>query len=534
MTPHLVQRAATGAARSRSLAVSCAVWVILITPAAHGQTLGDVRPVAADGFGDSRNSYSWSMAWFKGQLFVGTARSAMCVENATIEYYLPTSGFYREHPAPGVVCPRTIHQADLRAEIWRYDPLSRRWALVYRSPRNLQNPRAPGRPVARDIGYRGMVVLKEPGKPSALYVGALSTGEFIPELARRNPPRILRTTDGRTFRPLRRGPGVIRTQSGPRRPIGFRAMEAVNGKLYVTAGSSLTGDGVVLRVHDPAGTRPRFEQVSPRRLAVFELATLGGRLYAGTGDFEAGYGVWRATGPRAGRWEPVVTGGAGRGATITSVVSMASYRGQLYVGASGWGTSVFPASELIRVSRDGRWDVVVGKQRVDDGGALKSPLSGLSDGFGNVFNNHFWRMQVFRGALLLGTNDWSWSLQGGVGMWDLLKAELGFDLYGTCDGSKWWVATRDAFGRGGQDFGVRTMAASPAGLFIGTTNHVRGTTVHRTRMAPCGRNATVHSAAWPARRAMRLSSSEWRRLGRAAASSTDRQRPVPADGTWNP
>jgi hypothetical protein len=213
---------------------------------------------------------------------------------------------------------------------------------------------------------------------------------------------------------------------------------------------------------------------------------------------------------------------------------MTAYRGQLYVGASGWGTSVFPASELIRISPDGHWDVVVGKQRVDDAGILKSPVSGLPDGFGNVFNNHFWRMQAFRGALLLGTNDWSWSLQGVVGMWDRLRPELGFDLYGTCDGSNWWVATRDAFGRGAQDFGVRTMAASPAGLFIGTTNHVRGTAVHRMRTDPCRREATAHGAVRPARRAMRLSSSEWRLLKRAAASSTHRQRPAPADGTRNP
>jgi hypothetical protein len=469
------------------LCVVAAFLCALASPA-RGDSLPPPVAIAHDGFGDARNSYAWSMAWFKGALYVGTARSAMCVENATIDYYLPAAGFYRQEPSPGVFCPPGIHQADLRAEIWRYEPDTSRWTRVYRSPR-IPNPRAPGQLVARDIGYRGMLVRTERGGREALYVAALSPDEFIPELRRPRPPRILRTTDGKRFRALPARPPVIHTYLGPYRPAGFRALATVRGSLYVTASAGLTGDGVVLRVRRPAGRSPSFEQVSPPKLAVFELAGFGGRLYAGTGDRESGYGVWRADPDRPRRWEPVVGGGAGRGATITSVVSMAPYRGHLYVGASGWLNSVFPASELIRVARDGRWEVVVGNSRPDAAGVLLSPLSGLSDGFGNVFNHHFWRMQAFRGALLLGTNDWSGSLAGVPGVSDQLRSEFGFDLYGTCDGSHWWAATRDGFGRD-DDFGVRTMSASRAGLFIGTTNHVRGTSVYRSPARPCAGVAT--------------------------------------------
>jgi hypothetical protein len=462
------------------------VAVVLLcaaAPAARGDALPPPPAIARDGFGDARNSYAWSMAWFKGALYVGTARSAMCVENATIAYYLPDAGFYRREPVPGVACAPTIHRADLRAEIWRYEAGAGRWTRVYRSPR-VPNPRARGRLVARDIGYRGMLVRTERGGRKALYVAALSPGEFIPELRRSRPPRILRSTDGERFRALRARPPVIHTYLGPYRPVGFRALATVGRSLYVTASAGLTGDGVVLRVRRPGGRSPSFEQVSPRNLAVFELATFGGRLYAGTGDRESGYGVWRADPDRPRRWEPVVVGGAGRGSTITSVVSLAPYRGRLYVGASGWLNSVFPASELIRVARDGRWDVIVGNPRRDADGVLRSPLSGLPDGFGNAFNHHFWRMQAFRGALLLGTNDWSWSLRGVPGIPDQLRSGFGFDLYGTCDGSHWWVATRDGFGRD-DDFGVRVMATSRAGLFIGTTNHSRGTSIYRSRARPC-------------------------------------------------
>ena len=367
-----------------------------------------------------------------------------------------------------------------------------RWTRVYRSPR-VPNPRAPGRLVARDIGYRGMLVRTERGGHKALYVAAFSPDEFIPELRRQRPPRILRTTDGERFRALRARPPVIHTYLGPYRPVGFRALATVGRSLYVTASAGLTGDGVVLRVRRPGGRSPSFEQVSPRRLAVFELATFGGRLYAGTGDRESGYGVWRADPHRPRRWESVVVGGAGRGSTITSVVSMAPYRGRLYVGASGWLNSAFPASELIRVARDGRWEVVVGNPRRDADGVLRSPLSGLPDGFGNPFNHHFWRMQTFRGALLLGTNDWSWSLRGAPGIPDQLRSEFGFDLYGTCDGRTGGSRRATA------SAATTTSACAPwpcrdAGLFIGTTNNMRGTSIYRSRARPCAAGGHTRGA----------------------------------------
>ena len=41
-------------------------------------------------------------------------------------------------------------------------------------------------------------------------------------------------------------------------------------------------------------------------------------------------------------------------------------------------------------------------------GQTVGPISGLSDGFNNVFTAHFWRMATYRGELVVGTNDWAY------------------------------------------------------------------------------------------------------------------------------
>ena len=128
---------------------------------------------------------------------------------------------------------------------------------MYRSPADIPNPRAAGKFVARDIGFRNMIVHRDGNGTQALYVAGVTTDEYIPELAATHPPRILRTTDGKTFKPLDASPGVLDTPFGKQRAMGYRAMASYNDRLFVTAGGGLTGDGVILEVKapGPAGRR---------------------------------------------------------------------------------------------------------------------------------------------------------------------------------------------------------------------------------------------------------------------------------------
>jgi len=450
--------------------VSAGAGVTAPTAAAQQSEAG-ITEIATGGFGNPLNQFSWSMAWFKGKLYIGTAANELCVENATLQYYYPNLPIYGPNPAPDLHCAANADDLDLRAEIWQYTPQTNTWKRVYRSPADIPNPHDPSKMVARDIGYRGMVVYHD-----QLYVGGVTADEYLPQLADAHPPRILRTSDGTSWTALNGAPKTLSTYLGTQKPIGYRSMVVYHDRLFVTASSGLTGDGVILEVKGADGNSPSFTQVSPSSLQVFELQPFNDQLYVGTGNADNGYGVYRTrldTTPAT--FTPIVMDGAGRGKTVTSVVSMQPFGGRLYVGASGWGNgAIFPVSELISIGTGDDWNVVVGAAR-----AGKSPVSGLPDGFGNPFNAHFWRMEDAGGALLLGTNDWTWALRNIPILGSWLRPFMGYDLYGTCDGRNWWPATINAFGDGRYNFGARTLETTPAGTFLGSANHAQGTAVWR-------------------------------------------------------
>jgi hypothetical protein len=448
------------------------------------------------GFGNDNNginSYAWSMAWFNGKLYVGTVRDERCLEDVTYAFYKGMS-VYKTNPQPNVTCPADPYTMDLRAEIWQYDPATSIWTKVYTSP-TVVNPRETSQQIALDIGYRNMVVYTDPNTgQQALYVLGVSADEFIPELLPAHGPRILYTTDGSNWNvvnppasPLQvtvdngSGSGVQTVTA-----IGYRAAAVYGGKLFVTATTGLTGAGPMVEIDNPMGATPTYTQVTPPSIDPYELENFNGMLYVGAGSFSTGYSVWYTDGTASStapylNFTQVVGGGAGRGKNITSVVSMHVLGNYLYVGSSGWFTTLFPASEMIRIANDNStWQLVVGNSRIVNGVTV-SPISGLPDGFGNWFNAHFWRMQDFEGGLIVGTNDWSYLLQGTGALATATQSQWGFDIYGSCDGQFWYLGTRNAFGDGQYNFGARTMVTSPdnQNLYIGSANHVQGANVWR-------------------------------------------------------
>lgn len=453
-----------------------------------------VFTIAQNGFGERENSYAWSMGWFKGRLYVGTGRNVLCVEDQTTQFYDKFLNYYVRTPQANVHCPVDPYHMNLRAEIWQYTPGPGIWRMVYHAPAVVRNPAEPSKRVASDIGYRSMVDYTDPHGSEALYAAGLSADEYLPPLLKSHPPRILRSYDGVHWHALRLPRVIVNFPYGSLRPMGFRSLVEWKGRLFVTATPDLTGDGALFEITHPLSNHPGLVQVSPPNLDIFEVATFEGRLYVGCGNARTGYSVWVTSGqgheieglyaPYPFVFKPVVTGGAGRGGEVTSVVSMHVYRNALYVGASGWyNRNTNPRSELIRIYRNGKWTVVVGNPRRLEDGQMLYPVSGLEDGFGSLFNAHFWRMTASGGGLYLGTNSWSYLLKANKSdawMGDLMAGAAGYQLWATCDGEDWFAVTRNAFGHSEYDFGARTLQpGGPNGeeLYIGSANQAQGTTI---------------------------------------------------------
>jgi hypothetical protein len=469
----------------------------------------EVRLIAQDGFGDPRNTLAWSMARFRGRIYVGTGRQVVCVENWTVDFFLRVSNRYVTNPLPGTTCPADPYDMDLRAEIWEYTPRTGKWRRVYKSRADVPNPRAPGKFVARDIAFRGMTVFRDARGRKRLYAGGVTADEYLPELKRKYPPRILSSRDGRHWRATPARDVVVRMPYGVFRPVGFRSLRVWRGRMYVTVTPGLTGDGAIFEVKRPwSPRRAHFRQITPSTMAVFEFDLFNRALYAGTGDRERGYGVYRITRERSRyRFEPIVTDGAGRGQTVTSVVSMHVFKRRLYVGSSGWwNKELNPVSEIIRIDRAGGWQVVTGPPRTVRG-QLVGPISGLGDGFNNPFSAHFWRMATYRGEIVVGTNDWAYLVvlaYPGLEPWAVdviefvLRDEMGFDLWASCDGVNWRTITRGAFGPNRSnryDFGARNLVRADGRLYVGSANNAQGAKMWSYRANGCPGTATVSAAA---------------------------------------
>jgi hypothetical protein len=451
------------------------------TRASDGLKAGDFTRIAANGFGDRQNSYAHSMVEFRGDVYVGTSRHIL----ALLKLFPPVDAASMD-PWP-VNVPPSVEALDLRAQIWRWQPDSGTWEMMHRSPeidgRN-------GRPVPRDLGYRGMAVFRGRSDAApALYVSCLSS------VSRGTGARLLRSEDGCTFNPVGEaglGNGNIST---------FRSLIVFDDHLFVAPAGEGTAWNVtraptIQRSADPATGQWAQACIAgfgdPTNGGIFELEVFGGHLYAGTFNHSLGHQIWKtpATGSEPCRWRKVLDRGAYRGSLNEMAMSMCEFNGALYVGSGlqngGYDRTyrIGPAAgELIRIHPDDTWDLVVGSARNTPQGR-KEPLSGLGPGFDNFFNGYIWRMVVHDGWLYVGTFDWSvflpyaqrrrmlpW-LQKHVddhGAEAIVRRQGGFDLWRSRDGRTWSPVTLSGFGNA-YNYGVRTLVSSRHGLLVGTAN----------------------------------------------------------------
>jgi hypothetical protein len=366
-----------------------------------GYDEADFTRIAEDGLGDPMNNYAWSMAKFKGDVYVGTVRNLLYwvgvwFKQANVipqDFELPVT-----RPEGAILSHQWAE--DMRGEIWRYRHGA--WTRVHQSGITPYG----GGWAPEEPGYRFLTTFTDKWGEEALYA---STGEadYLPQHL------LLKSTDGTTW-------NRVVTPSGM--GSDSRSMVVHNGKLYIAA-----KDATIWATDDPVttGTGDNWEKVADvaaigpgTNVDVVSMASFNGYLFAGTHN-DSGFQLFRSNSasPQPGEWTQLINNGAGE-MTNTWAMTMQTFKNHLYLGSA-----VFPVTsgnppelrgpkgfELFRINTDDSWEMLVGDSYAslppgDD--VLRVPESGWPGGFGNILNYYCWSMQEKDGVLYLGTFDTS-------------------------------------------------------------------------------------------------------------------------------
>jgi len=486
-----------------------------------GLTKEDFTKILEGGFGDPMNNYAWSMAYFRGDLYVGTARNVPALVAQFVG--IPPTGIPVTRPRGSLGDAEWAE--DMTPQIWRYHCGT--WEMVYEPELVVIGENV----FPQTMGYRVMTTFTDKHGVEAIYAGVGIMSFAEPGQA---PVLILRSDDGENWLP-------VNTTSIAGTDI--RAMVVHEGKLYVSGMG-----GVIYSTDDPQtlpGGSDTWTPVcdpffgDPTNTEIPELASFNGKLYAGTYNAENGFQVWRSTKTHPtsqADWVKIVDGGFGD-TWSQGAITMEPFKGYLYVGSAIW-LGYFPpipgegkgpkGFDLIRIDGNDNAELVVGSYFPRDPPpgwpTSRVPLSGWPAGFGNIANSYCWQLEEYNGYLYLGSFDWSVFLQyippeRFASLFDedninaiieelqeievpeeyepyiqelltilneedqtqliekliacLVKYFGGGDLWKSPDGIHWYPVSLNGFDNP-HNYGFRTVTSTPVGLFVGTANPFDG------------------------------------------------------------
>lgn len=419
------------------------------------------RLVGAHGIGNPRSQIAQSMCYFKGHLYMGIThpKGEGARDAARILRYQPTSDSW------DVVHVSPLVDADENAIV---KDVYRGESGMYLGSLDEDTVQVP-----RNRGYRCMTRFQKQGEESdILFVSTISHWGS----------QLLYSVDGENFA-VAPPPDL---SSGEE--LSFRAILGSNNRLFASPVGTVKegvmdrmfGDIARLYVSDDPVSGIWHDAIEPgfgdpTNRSVFSMAEFDGHIYAGTGNPERGFQLWktRAEGAPPFEWTRVLTDGAFRYNSNEFVATMIPFNGALYIGSGipGLGYDkaydVGPAAaELIRVNPDDSWDLIMGSTRFTPDG-LKIPLSLMGPGYDDPDNSTLWSMAVYDDALYVGTHHCQ-SFHTALSGSDAILG--GFHLWATSDGENWEALTLDGFGDP-YATGIRTMFPTPDGLYLGTSTH---------------------------------------------------------------
>jgi hypothetical protein len=286
--------------------------------------------------------------------------------------------------------------------------------------------------------------------------------------------RIMRRAEDKPFEP------VFEASEDGSRILGLHSLSVLDKRMFaapvVAAYSAWPEDNCIYVSSDP--TSGRWEAAGPpgfgdeNNLGISALTVWRGSVWAGTFNPERGFQLWRtdARGKAPYSWEMVISAGARRYTLNPGIAAMYGFGNALYIatGIPGPGYDLHHdvgpgAAELLRVYEDGKWDIIAGSPRFSPDG-LKVPLSAMSTGFHNPYNNVISDLVSHRNRLYAATFNCATMLDVDVALEHALP-----QLWASDDGEDWEpVPIGDGAALEGM-LGISCLASTSGGLVLGGT-----------------------------------------------------------------
>lgn len=435
-----------------------------------------------------QNNYAWCISELDNYIYVGTGRNIA---------YGALTNFVGDIEAPISVSPLI---PDMNAEIWRYKKdCSLPWNRVYKSDSNIS-------------GFRAMIKHAPLNAAPYLYAAGISSSVTI-----------LKSTNGVDWYQLD-NININGTSS--------RSMVSYRGKLYIATIDDLSSDNnpYLYSSIDPElyplelvtdSSNPNYIKGKNPEGSILEMAVFNDNIYLAT-SLPDGIQVWRTNScePKLNDWTLIGDKGFGDSAN-TNCLSMGVFKNHLYLSAIKSLPLAFAipeGSDLIRISKNDYWEVVVGgypiSPSVPSKGSRNRSLSGLNSGFNNRFNVYMWQIQEFNNKLLITTFDDSSNMKlildtliinrsllstsidtriidtlikiytSIVKLLSKIKYPFGFDLYESSDGINFKPIFLNGL-KNSNNYGGRTLFLDcKNNLYLGTANPFEGCEVHQIKSTP--------------------------------------------------
>lgn len=387
--------------------VCCAPWLAGFV---CDEQAGFKKITDEPGFGDPWNKYSWSIAEFGGQIYVGTVNLGFVLDDAVeVASLAADPATWEGGFVDGLLAIWESGQQTAQTdggEIWCYNPADESWTKVF----DMEQIGVGA------IGFRNLAVYK-----GALFAGTANINRGA---------EVWSSGDGQNW-------SVSLQLGDDNRSV--RGMAVVGDCLY--AGTNNFESGAELWRFDGAEwvLIHVFEDVP----GIGELTEMDDLLYIGTWDVR-GFELYRYDGqdlellvstvkdwPRAvARWDG-------------AVMSMHPFKGKLYLGTANpiFGFAMYA------------YDPTTGQ--MEQIGCR---------GFGWPSNAYAWRLEEHRGRLYMGT--WATGTKGPPPAFD-----RSLQLWSSEDGHNWKLEA--PFGLGGiKHYGVRALLSTGDRLYVGTANNL--------------------------------------------------------------